>query len=185
MECDADEQCINNVCVPDDGDDAVVCGDGDCDPSETLLSCPADCINDGQLVCGDGDCDPGETVLSCPIDCLDDQGEFCGNGRCELGETGLNCPADCIDDDDDGFPDGCTPACIASAQCDDGDNCTVDACVPAPAECGNAFICQSRLIDCPFGQRCVAGRCEEQELCFENSDCPIGQVCVNGQCVSP
>ncbi len=40
------------------------CGDGRCDPDESLLTCPEDCTP-----CGNGICAPDENPLTCPDDC--------------------------------------------------------------------------------------------------------------------
>lgn len=64
------------------------CGNGDCEPTETQASCPADCGGGSSNDCGDGFCDEsmGESI-TCPDDC-------CGDGSCDLGEDSL-CPDDC------------------------------------------------------------------------------------------
>ena len=43
-------------------------------------------------VCGNGVCDPTESVTKCAKDC---PATACGNGSCEVGETTDNCPKDC------------------------------------------------------------------------------------------
>lgn len=48
----------------DAGPAAPRCGDGTCDGTETVASCPQDCS-----VCGDGVCSGTETGASCPSDC--------------------------------------------------------------------------------------------------------------------
>lgn len=71
---------------PQDCSDQVACGDsvGACDPWETVVNCPADCL------CGNSVCDPGEDIDTCCLDC-----GWCGDGKCCLYEDYENCPADC------------------------------------------------------------------------------------------
>lgn len=45
------------------------CGDGTCNGTETMISCPEDCIDMAQQTCGDGTCNGTETMISCPEDC--------------------------------------------------------------------------------------------------------------------
>lgn len=64
----------------------AVCGDEVCAaPSETIDTCPEDC-----LICGDGVCEPGETAKTCDDDCT-----ACGDHLCTGNETVENCRADC------------------------------------------------------------------------------------------
>lgn len=44
------------------------CGDDICQQSESIFTCPVDCIPD--IVCGDGICSGFETIYSCPADCF-------------------------------------------------------------------------------------------------------------------
>ena len=46
----------------------IVCGDSDCNGSETCNNCPEDC-GQCQPQCGDGQCTGSETCSSCPADC--------------------------------------------------------------------------------------------------------------------
>ena len=65
------------------------CGDGECNGSESCISCPSDC---DLLCCGNGVCDAGE-CSSCPDDCS--YTDCCGNGTCDPMEDCSTCAADC------------------------------------------------------------------------------------------
>lgn len=85
------------------------CGDGTCEGSETLASCPGDCAKCGDNVCTSpnetlascpGDCakcgdnvctSPTETIASCPGDC-----SVCGDNKCTGAETAESCSNDCL-----------------------------------------------------------------------------------------
>ncbi len=66
-------------------DDTTSCGDGSCNGSETLTSCPKDCA-----VCGDKTCSSTESLDTCPDDC-----SVCGDGKCTGSEDSDSCPTDC------------------------------------------------------------------------------------------
>lgn len=97
------EDCIS--CPSDCGECSrkIECGDGRCDPKETFLSCPSDCMD----LCGNGVCGPAENCWDCPQDCKCGEGEYCsaeqkecvkpvcGNQRCEIFENSANCCIDC------------------------------------------------------------------------------------------
>jgi|GEM_PF-2721947 len=84
--------------------DCCVCGDDACVPeacAETPDTCPTDCA---LWVCGNGACEPGETLATCAEDCGDGT---CGNGACEEGEDATSCATDCAlpcPECDDGDP---------------------------------------------------------------------------------
>ncbi len=71
-----------------------VCGDGVCEGTEDMISCPLDCVV--QPICGNGICEAGENYLTCPMDCQLPPGQICGDGVCEGTEDMLSCPKDCI-----------------------------------------------------------------------------------------
>lgn len=78
-----------NVNVPP----APVCGNGQCEATETADNCAADCRP--KPVCGDGKCEaPDETTESCSADCAP-PAPVCGDGKCEDPETDESCSADC------------------------------------------------------------------------------------------
>ncbi len=67
------------------------CGDGECQASETLSSCPQDCSK-----CGDGMCTGNETQQTCAQDCGSGSGSpYCGDGVCNGNETASSCAVDC------------------------------------------------------------------------------------------
>jgi hypothetical protein len=111
--------------------DALSCGDGQCDPSETPEGCPEDC----QGACGDGVCNltySGATPLAECHTCYDDCYE---PGTCpteatvtvradrDIPATGaltLGCNIgtleSCSLDDTDTFAEGCTVTCLAAGK---------------------------------------------------------------------
>jgi len=82
------------------GYSSPVCGDTNCDNSETCETCPADCGACGS-VCGDGDCGADEDCTTCPTDCGTCP-VVCGDGTCDASEDCTTCEVDC-----DACP--CTP----------------------------------------------------------------------------
>ena len=103
--CLGDDACLNGVCeagttpscntptacetCPDICPCPPTCGDGICDPGETIETCPSDCEAVAPEVCGDSACTPSESCTNCPEDC----GECpagCGNGTCDDGEDCTN-----------------------------------------------------------------------------------------------
>ena len=67
----------------------IACGNGVCEPGETVFSCLADCALG---TCGNHVCEPGEENGGCDVDCFLD---LCGNGVCELSESTASCEVDC------------------------------------------------------------------------------------------
>jgi len=105
------------VAVVNNAPPEPVCGDGNCDSSETAESCPTDCKapEPPTPVCGDEKCDSSETAESCPTDCKPPAPPepVCGDGKCESSETSATCSQDCQplppefgkDSDHDGLTD--------------------------------------------------------------------------------
>lgn len=50
------------------------------------------CLGESHI-CGDGACQMSESLHTCPEDCS--EGFYCGNNICEEGETKINCQEDC------------------------------------------------------------------------------------------
>jgi hypothetical protein len=106
-------------------------------------------------------------------------------------------PGDCddgADNDADGFVDCDDMSCIGSplcaevaeicfsVYCDDGNECTVDACDPADGECGYTNVTDGMA--CDFGGMpglCGAGVCEDAMLCA-GVDCDDGNECTVNIC---
>lgn len=120
-----------------------VCGDGNCDPGEDHVNCPADCPP--PPVCGDGNCDAEEDPNNCPADCGPPP-PVCGDGFCEVGE---DCPVDC------------DPVC-GDGICEEGEDCledccptcpSCDSCCPTPEPCDSCCptppACDSCCPTCP------------------------------------
>lgn len=83
--------------------------------------------------------------------------------------------------------------CRDDAQCDRGQQCTDNSCVPIPgwceteSDCPSGQICRDNFCrpcetdaDCGSGRICDGGSCVEG--CREDSDCPAGQVCLDNRC---
>jgi hypothetical protein len=63
-------------CRPCESPAPGACGDKKCDPGESWCNCPTDCLPGLPSCCGDLKCDlPSESVGSCPADCLSAGGQ--------------------------------------------------------------------------------------------------------------
>lgn len=63
--CSGTDICANGACVP-----PFVCGDGACAATAECAVCLSDCGADAACCDNDGECDPGETGINCPGDCV-------------------------------------------------------------------------------------------------------------------
>merc|ERR1712063_181009 len=176
--CDAlpAPQCGNGICDPAESvsicsEDCQLdqCGDGACGPHENQESCPADCTSCEELVrCGDGVCQPEENVGSCRQDC--DFEPPCGNGVCDPEENAGSCPSEC----------SLSPPNCGNGQCDADENkgnCPDDCSGDNPSSCRNgqcnvnenAGNCPE---DCAPRTLCnLDGRCDLWEDHGECGDC--------------
>lgn len=99
-----------------------------------------------------------------------------------------------------------SPGCQNSADCDDGDACTDDACVDGtcnntPLDCDDDDACttdacvdgacDSTQTDCDDGDVCTDDSCADDGCvnaaidgcCNEDADCAEGEICVDNTCV--
>jgi cysteine-rich repeat protein len=102
----------------------------------------------------------------------------CGNGDIDAGEFCDDANAV----EDDGCRRNCAYSCTGNSQCDDGSDCTSDACVPG----GSGRICRytSTLDPCDDGDPCTSGdACDPEGTCAgtayvcEASPCESSSVC--------
>jgi Lamin Tail Domain len=103
---------------------AAVCGDNECNGTETVTSCPEDCEVVAPF-CGDDTCNGTETAETCPADC--GVAAYCGDGTCLDPENQTNCATDC----------GTGPYCgdgTCLAGTEDATNCYDDC-----GSCGDTF----------------------------------------------
>ncbi len=184
--CDPVTGCINDgIGITDTCDDADACttddqcqGDalGTCAgtpiPDCTECSLPGDC-DDENLCNGSEDCQDGICVSGTPLDCND--GNLCTVDTCEPATGCINDGTGITDACDDG--DACTTGdvCQADAEgtcagtdtsetdCDDGNECTADAC-DSVTGCSNTPVADQTGCDdgkfCTVDDVCVSGVCE-------------------------
>ncbi|MFH1240260.1 MAG: hypothetical protein V1672_03510 [Candidatus Diapherotrites archaeon] len=117
------------------------CGDGTCQNTEDVESCPEDCKPG--VVCGDDICDgtQGENSENCPDDC--GTGEETPTGEEPTGET----------------PTGEEPpviVCASDSECSDNKECTIDRCTNNQCSHINA----PDQTNCGFGKVCISGECQ-------------------------
>ena len=186
--CDAQSgQCVftPNVLPCDDGNPCSVqdlCADSQCSGT------PADC--DDANPCTDDDCDPEQGCVSTPNQSPCDDANICtlkdncGDGIC-AGTALLNC--------DDGNPctdNACVPdqgGCVYQANtapCDDGSFCTEnDAC--------DNWTCKGAAIDCDDLNVCTYDGCNPDtgcthennlEACEDANLCTMSDLCAQGVC---
>ncbi|HIN85127.1 MAG TPA: hypothetical protein EYN06_01510 [Myxococcales bacterium] len=92
------------------------------------------------------------------------------------------------------------PICTTNNQCDDGNLCTIDACLNGQCATSTKPGCCTEGSECDDGNKCTVGQCVSNtcvfvpipgcgEGCQNNSDCSsdnpcLMSICNSGQCVS-
>ena len=151
---------------------------------DDLGACPTGCLLNGAL-CDDGNactsdsCGANGECQHIPVSC--DDGNACTIDRCDP-QTGCfsvaNDGAACDDQNDCTRNDACVGTacrgtaiagcCATSADCEDGNACTVDSCLGGS--------CASEPRDCAVADRCLAG------FCTADGDCGTAPVSGDPDC---
>jgi hypothetical protein len=181
--CNGDATCQGGACVAGDDpcDDGIECTVDTC--VEETQSCQNDpddgaCADDGNP-CTAGSCDPeqGGCILA-PVN---------EGGACEIGA--------CVSTCDAGVCAGC---CTGDADCDDGVDCTADACVdgvcvntPDDGYCDDADVCTGEEtcdpvlgcvagtpLFCDDGDACTANLCDPESGCYFPARAPAAESLV-------
>jgi hypothetical protein len=179
-DCYANETCTNEVCVPISGDEKTCTTSDQCDQEEKCIDnrcvpgpCTTreDCEHTICLVCKDGECTKPPQICQGDADCC--VGFHCNFGTCIPDSEGCLSDDDCEDPD---FPrcleEECYPECVNDADCGGGQECRDNQCVSPGCT----------IETCPQGQWCnptagPAGVGECQDGCDQNSDCDAGKQC--------
>lgn len=158
---------------------------------DTLGECASGCTGDGE--CSDGnactsdDCLADGTCAHTPVQC--DDGDPCTIDACasDLGCT--TAPASnvtCNDGNDCTAADVCSSGvcrgapisgcCQSAADCDDGNGCSVDACVSS--------ACVNTPLDCAVPDACVVGYCDPTLSACGSTPvtCDDGNFCTDDSC---
>ena len=71
--------------------------------------------------------------------------------------------------------------CHEDFDCGNGQRCVGNQCINASPRCNS----DREIIECPPGQVCVAGVCEDPDnnRCQDNAQCPQDHLCLDGRCV--
>ncbi|MBN1946141.1 MAG: hypothetical protein JW797_10720 [Bradymonadales bacterium] len=191
--CPTGYWCDRERCVPIGGGSS---GSGLCEPCQTNADCEepgALCLDltpdattgyCGRSCTGGSDCPAGYECLAIAGEsvhqCVPERRD--GVRSCEeVRPTPVECsgPNDCPD------PLVCeqgrcvmpmTSPCEDEGDCQPGETCVDDVCVPQPIECTSRAQCEA-------DEECVDGTC--RTLCDTQEDCPPDQLCLGGLCSPP
>ncbi|MBM4394505.1 MAG: hypothetical protein FJ087_02305, partial [Deltaproteobacteria bacterium] len=202
LDCDDDNACTDDACLPYSGCLHPVIGCADTDPCtadscDPVLGCRHEPVTD----CDDANaCTTGDTCATgvcagTPVSCDDNEpctadscspATGCANAGAPMDGTSCDDGAACTGDDT------CTGgACIGTPlDCDDGNPCTNDSCVPGLG-CMNLArtgACDDSN-DCTSSDLCVGGACVGTPLldgadCDDDDPCSDGDHCASGNCVA-
>ncbi|MBN1385977.1 hypothetical protein JW968_03290, partial [Candidatus Woesearchaeota archaeon] len=206
--CTVNDQCSGGWCQGSARDcgDAVSCTVDTC--NEALDRCdhnPDNALCNDNNVCTNDVC---SLVQGCIYSfnsnpCNDGQwctvNDYCSVGSCHSGNA-RNCAdmVNCTVDSCNEAQDRCDHL-PNNDLCDDNDICTADSCdiakgclyMSVPNDCGS-FECGDSPSgcyycgDCPPGEVCINGYCEEEEIeCYNDADCADSNVCTDDACINP
>ena len=216
--CTLGDSCLDGACL---GGAAANCNDGN--PCTDDACAPeAGCVyEDNAEPCEDGDvcsvadiCGGGECLSGKPLDC--DDGNVCTDDSCHpnIGCVQENNEAACDDLNSCTTNDQCLGGqCIGagSLECDDGNPCTKDICLPeggcahenAAGSCSDGDPCTlndfcldggcvaGESLDCNDANPCTDDVCGEEGLCVHAANdaecddgnfCTVGDHCADGVC---
>ncbi|MFH1530683.1 MAG: LamG-like jellyroll fold domain-containing protein [Pseudomonadota bacterium] len=203
-DCDDQNPCTNDACLPANGACQHLPGSGPCDDGNLCTTgdhCQASvCIPTGSVDCFDGNpctADACLPSLGCKTSNLDGiacddqnlctQGDHCAGGACVSGAA-LVC-----DDGNGCTADTCHPVFSCQYQdlitpCDDGNPCTLTD------QCQGGLCIGSAPKDCNDGDPCTQDWCEpgfgckfapdNGAACDDGDPCSFEDLCQAGQCIS-
>lgn len=182
-DCPADRpRCEAGACVED-----FACRPGGCPPGSNCVD--GRCVDNA--ACG-GDCPPGElcseplgACVVCTADGHCPGDEICINNACVAGPRSAACticqgggacgPGFACDFEFGGI---CAPLCGRDGRCPDGLFCAGEICRSetfcAGFECQGDFDCEGA---------CMAGICEDPQVCAADADCAADRACDDGVCI--
>jgi hypothetical protein len=176
VDCDDQNECTTDTCDPATGlcDHANVVDLSACDFGGLPGICTAGVCEDAML-CAGVDCDDQNecTAESCdPADGECDYTNVTAGMTCDFGGLPGVCGAGVCED----------AMLCAGVDCDDGNECTQDACDPMDGMCGHTNVSDGTT--CDFGGLpgvCGAGVCEDLMLCAA-VDCDDQNQCTEDTC---
>ena len=176
VDCDDQNECTTDTCDPATGlcDHANVVDLSACDFGGLPGICTAGVCEDAML-CAGVDCDDQNecTAESCdPADGECDYTNVTAGMTCDFGGLPGVCGAGVCED----------AMLCSGVDCDDGNQCTQDACDPMDGQCGYADVMDGTT--CDFGGLpgvCTVGTCEDAMLC-SGVDCDDGNECTQDVC---
>jgi cysteine-rich repeat protein len=189
--CDDGKACTTDSCDPKLGcqyqNNAAPCDDGSaCTIGDTCAE--GACASTQKLTCADGNpctddsCDPSKGCVFSANDKPCSDGNVCSSGdACQEGVCLPGAATNC-DDSNPCTTDTCNPklgcvATVTTADCSDGDLCTVgDVCLEGACQPGTPLSCED-------GNPCTADACEKQGGCTHiasDKECDDGNACTSG-----